>query len=277
MTRLHPRSTILPFVLVVGLIWTSAASANPFRDLQARAEAVVTVRFVLKVQMPGVDREVDNEVACLVIGADGLVLCSQTDLGGYIGIMARIVGRAEQPISSQPREVKVLLGDDRNGGLAARLVAQDRDRDLAWLLIDEPPENLPHVDLNEVADLSVGDRAYQLRRLDDYFGREPVVSEMVIGAVTDKPRRLLVPSRPLEGYLGSPVFTADGKLVGLTVVQVPSEGEGAPMMSSARTLPGQASKLDDMIGGVILPAADIVRATALAREMHAADEADAVE
>ena len=266
---------LLPILLATAL--PLAAAGNPHADLRSKVDSVVTVRYLLKVQMPGVDREVDNETDCLLISADGLVLCSHTNLGGYIGVMARIVGRSEAPISSQPREVKVVIGDASGDGLPAKVVARDSDRDLAWLLIDEPPADLPYLDLAAGAEVAIGDRAYQLRRLDKYFGREPLISEMVIGAVLDKPRRLLVPSRPLEGWLGTPVFTAEGRLVGITVVQMPADGEAGSMMSNARSLPGQASTLDDMIGGVILPAADIARATALAREVYAADQAEALE
>jgi hypothetical protein len=130
---------------------------------------------------------------------------------------------------------------------------------------------------SEHAEPAVGDPIYRLRRMDPFFGAAPVVSDGVVAALIDRPRRLIVPSHA-DGHLGAPVFAADGRLVGIVVAQVPSNDDSRAVMSSRnRSLPGQSGKESDMVGGVILPAADVVRATELAREVWARDQAETIE
>lgn len=252
---------------------------NPYQDLRRHARSLVTVRFVVRVQMPGVDRQVESEIDCLLIGDDGLVLCSNTELGGYFSVLARMMGRSDQAISSSPQDLRVVL-EGGNEALAADLVARDSDRDLAWLLIRHLPDDaeLHPLDFGHSAEPEIGRTFYQLRLMDPFFGSEPVVSEGVVAAITERPRRLIVPGHPTAGYLGTPVFTADGRLLGIVVAQVPGNDESRAVMSlGQRSLPGQSGKEDDMVGGVILPAADVARATELAREVWAQDQREALE
>lgn len=254
-----------------------SAFGNPYVELAQRADALVTVQFVVKVQMPGVDQEAESEIVCVTIAADGLVLCSNTELGGYFGVMARMMGRSDAPISAAPTDIRVVLGDGEDG-LDAVLVARDSDRDLAWLLIKDPPEDreIPYLDFSDHAAPVVGSRLYRLRRLSPFFGSTPVVSEDVVAGVTDRPRTLIVPSRP-DGQLGMPAFAGDGRLLGLFVAQVPGNDDRSVMGLRSRSLPGQPGTEQDMIAGVILPADDVVKATELARQVWAEDQRDALE
>lgn len=252
------------------------ADAGSHDRILARADALVTVKFVLNVKMEGAgaDREFDGEITCLVIDADGLVLCSNTELGGYVGLMSQLMGGgAGFTMSAAPKEMEVLIGD-ASEGLEAALVARDSDRDLAWVRIEEelPERPLDHLDLGRSAELSPGEKFYRLRRMDKFFGRAPLVEEGVVGAVIDRPRKLLVPSVPAAGGFGLPVFTAAGELVGVTVLQMPGAGEGAELMQGSLPFLSSTAKLQDMIGGLILPAAEVVKATRLAREVAAEGE-----
>ena len=246
---------------------------NPYVDLRDKADALVTVRFVIAMRAPGVDREADNEITCLAIDPKGLVLCSHTKLGGYFEVLARLMGRPGAPISANPKDLEVRV-EGQSEGYPASLVARDSDRDLAWVLVEDLPDgvNLPSVDLADSAPPVVGEKLYQVRRLDPFFGAEPVVSEAVVAAVIDRPRRLIVPSEPWNSRLGMPAFSADGRLLGLSVAQVPSDEESTAMGASrSRNLPGESGREEDMVGGVLLPAADLAKATVLAKEIWQAD------
>jgi len=257
--------------------WPSPTAAeDPYQRLLANTEALVTVKFVLKVKMEGgADSEFEGEIMCLLIDAEGLVLCSNTELGGYINLMSRAMGRGPGlNISAVPTDIEVLIGDE-NEGREARLLARDSDRDLAWVRIqdrgDAPP--LPYLDFTRSAVLDVGDRFYSLRRMDKFFGSAPMVTAGTVGAVTRKPRQLLVPSPALDSGYGVPIFTAEGQLVGVTVLQMPSfEDDGGDLFSHPMALLGESVKLQDMVGGMILPAAEVVKATRLAREIFAAED-----
>lgn len=255
-----------------------AQEANPHRSLLAHADALVTVKFVLKLKMAGGGDEFDGEVTCQLIDAEGLVLCSNTELGGYVTLVSRISGRGGN-VSAVPAEIEVLLGDSTEG-LKARLLTRDTDRDLAWIRIEEMPETapLPYLDFSQNAEVEIGDKLYSLRRLNKFFGSEPVVSEGVLIAKLRKPRRLLLPSNPKSPGFGVPVFTADGRLVGITVLQLPGvEDDAARIFGNPTARLGTSVGLQDMIGGLILPASEVVKATELAREISAADEAEEME
>ncbi len=251
-------------------------AASPYRRIAERADVLVTVEFVLKVKMAGAggDREVEGETICPLIDAGGLVLCSNTELGGYVALMSQMVGRGGFDVTAAPRKIKVIL-EDGGEGLDGRLIARDSERDLAWVQIEGDAESLkrPFLDLSSAAELGVGDRFFRLRRLDDFFGSKPVVTEGVVAAVVDKPRRLLVPSDVTSGGFGLPVFDAAGALVGITVIQLPAaEDQLGSGLAAGMSFLSSAAKLQDMVGGLILPAADVAKATHLARELAAEDE-----
>ncbi len=279
-------SNILATVLCFLLLLPMAVGASPHLLIAERANVLVTVKFVLKVKMAGAgaDREIEGETACLLIDEQGLVLCSNTELGGYIGLMSQMMGRGGGfDVTAAPREIEV-VPNDGGEGLDGRLVARDSERDLAWVQIEEEVERLGTVaadggrrvaflDLSDRAELGAGDRFYRLRRMDKFFGSVPVVTEGVVAAVIEKPRRLLVPSEPANGGFGLPVFSAGGRLVGITVIQMPAaEDQFGGMLSSGLSFLSSAAKLQDMVGGLILPAAEVARATRLAREVAAEEE-----
>lgn len=248
---------------------------EPYRDLSRRADALVTVKYLLEVNMPGAaEQEKESEISCLLISRDGFILCSNAALGGYMAMVSRLMGGG---VSLLPKQIEVLIGDATEGP-SARVVARDSDRDLAWLTLDEPPaeaDGLEILDFSDAAELEPGDVYYRLRRMDEFFGRVPVVEEGRVSAKVAKPRPLLVPEKPgagTPGDFGQPVFAADGRPVGITVLQLPSADDAGFDLAGA-ALGNLGNQLQDMAGGLILPAADIVRATQLAREsLEAQDE-----
>ncbi len=262
------------------LLWAAppaGAEADLHRRLAERADVLVGVQFVLKVKMgAGGDRDIDGETTCLMIDAEGLVLCSNTELGGYVSLMSQMMGRGGFDVTATPREIEVFLAG-RSDALAARLEARDSERDLAWVRIEGGGEklNAPFLDLTSSAELEAGDRFYRLRRMDEFFGSVPVVTEGVVAAVVSKPRKLLVPSVPASGGFGLPVFSSEGRLVGITVIQMPAaEDRVDPTLAGGMSFLSSAAKLQDMVGGLILPAAEVAKATRLARESFADDEDD---
>ena len=103
-----------------------------------------------------------------------------------------MLGRGGFEVTAAPREIKV-IPNGGGEGLDGRLVARDSERDLAWVQVEEGVEALGSVALDFAggAELSAGDRFYRLRRMDKFFGSAPVVTEGVVAAVIEKPRKLL--------------------------------------------------------------------------------------
>lgn len=212
----------------------------------ARTPSLVTVKFVMKIKMGGMgDREQEGEITAVMIDPKGVVLCSNTQLGGISAAMRRMM---QTDISVVPSELKILIGDD-DEGIDAVLVARDSELDLAWVKIKDPGDRkFDAVDLADSATAKIGQRLITLRRMGKFFARTIVVGEGIVGGVTTKPRHLFIPTGNLGSALGLPVYTGAGKLLGVTIIQMP---DSADM--------GQFSQ--DSAALVILPAADVVKAT----------------
>lgn len=236
-----------------------AADEADFEKLVSEKSAsVVIVKFVMKITGAQGEAENEGEAAGVMIEADGVVLSSNSQLGG--GPMMR------PGVSATPTEIKVLIGDDTQG-IDARLIARDSELDLCWLRIKEPKDRkFACVELSKAATPKLGERLYTLTRLGKYFDRATVVRETRLGGVAKKPRSLLVPS-PSLGDLGLPVFSVGGEIVGVTVVQLP-DAEELQAASSMSAFTGAR--------GLILPAAEIAKATKRAKDAdEKGDAADA--
>lgn len=233
--------------------------------LDKRSSALVTVKFVLKVSgggmMPGVsDEEFESEVTGVMIDSKGLVLCSDTQLGGVVKMLTKIVPMLAVAVTTTPTEIKVLIGDDTEG-LDAEILVRDSELDLAWLRIkDAGDKKFDYLDLSKGSSVKVGDRVLCVRRMGSYFGRSPIVIEGRITGTTKKPRKLYAPSIELAMAYGLPIYTVDGKLAGITVTQAPGM-EGAIGAFDPTAMLGQLSGVQEMLSGMILPAESVAKAT----------------
>jgi hypothetical protein len=234
-----------------------AAAPDEYAELLSqRAASIVTIKYVLKVQGAGSgDQEAESEVTGVMIDPKGLILCSNTQLGGYVSMMRRMAPGRFSNVTATPTDLKVLIGDDTEG-IKAKVLAADTELDLAWIEIVEPGDRtFKAVDFAKGAPTKTGQRLLSIRQMDKFFDRLLVVGEGHIGGVTTKPRRLYVPGGDLSGELGMPVFTPAGKVAGLIVLQMP-DGEGGG---------GNPMRMQELMGGLILPAAEVAKATARAR------------
>lgn len=239
----------------------ATAPAEYARVLEERAPAYVTVKYLLRIEMGGAggmeDREQESEVTALVIEPSGLLVVSNTQFEGVAGMMRRMMGARGGNVSATPKDLKVMLGGDDAEGLSARVIARDSELDLCWIRLEAPPEKpLAAVDLAAAKEPKIGERLLSLERMGKFFDRAPVVSETVLGGVTTKPRRLLVPTGGILADLGIPVFDAAGGFVGMSILQTPTaeESDGGGRGGFRNQVP------------IILPAAEILAATARAKE-----------
>lgn len=242
-------------VLLAGSMLASPAVAAtvapvPVKQVvEKHGGALVHVKFVLKIEGMGQDREMPEEIGGIMIEDSGLVLVSNFQTGG----MASMMGSSG--MSATPREIKVLIGDDQEG-VDATLIARDSEADLAWVKITDPKgKKYDAIDFSKGASPDLGDEVIFIGRKGKYFDRVPFVQMHRIEAVTKKPRHLFLVET--QAY-GSPAFTTEGAPVGVVIFQTPNreESEGSMDMS-------------DRGGLAILPAADIMTATARAKDAAA--------
>jgi len=270
-------------MFVAAMCWWSLGALVPVsaaddkdefaRFLRDKEPPLVTVKFVLKVKMGGAmggmgDQESDTEITGVMIDPKGVVLCSNTQLGGFAAMMKKFMGRMGGEITATPTDVKVLVGDDVDG-VEAELIARDTELDLAWVRIKTPrTEPYAHVDLGEAVKASIGERVFAVHRMDKYFARSAVVAEGRIGGKTSKPRDLYVPAAALAPAMGLPVYTAEGQVIGVMVMQAPDEED---VDADSMAMFGRMSNMQEMMGGFILPAETVDKATRRAMESAEGD------
>ena len=199
----------------------SAAAADPeYAKIVADSSPVlVSIKYVLKIDMNGQGQEREAEAVGVMIDGKGLVLCSGVDMGA-------IPGGGRPGLTVTPTKIKVLVGDDTEG-VEAKLVSRDSELDLAWVQIEKPADKAyPHVDFSKSSAAAQGEKLVMITRLDKFFDRAVAVSDFRVGAVVKKPRALLVPADAIRAY-GRPVFSAAGQVVGFAVVAAPSQEEAA--------------------------------------------------
>lgn len=228
------------------------ATADAYKSLAAaRGPAIVTIKYVLK----DGEEESEEEVQGFLVDQTGLVLTSNVLMGGVPEAFKQMMGGRNR----SPKEIKVLIGDD-NEGLAGTLVARDSELDLAWVQITKLGETkVTFVNVESGKAAGLGDQLFTVERLGKFNDRAQVINESRVRAVVSKPRTLILPGREHESSFGMPVFGADGAFLGVSVLQLPSREE----MEADQ---GGMSAMRAYRGGWILPAADVAKATALARE-----------
>jgi len=261
--------------ILVLAFWSAAPTLTHAADgaklasiVDKHSGAYVTVKFVLKMSMPnmwggGGDQENETEVTGVMIDPSGLVLCSNTQLGGFTAMFKRYMGSMGESITAVPTDIKVLVGDDTEGK-EAELIARDSELDLAWVRIKEPSDaKYQSIDLSQSGELAVGQEVFAIRRLGKYFGRAVIGMDGTIAGKTVKPRQLFVPSMGVAGSYGLPVFSGDGKVLGVSVMQFPDASDSG---SGPGAMFGQMSQMQDSVMGFVLPVSEVVQATKRAQE-----------
>jgi len=157
-------------------------------------------------------------------------------------------GQERMEFGSEPSDVKLRLSDGKE--LPARIVLRDEDLDLAFLRPTVKPDKpLVAINLAEEGRPAMLDPVVVLTRLGRVGGWAPGASLQTIGAIIERPRTFYV----LHGSgdtMGTPAFTASGKVVGLLTMRSVQSGR-----------PGMFSMMGGSAGlgllPVILPAADV--------------------
>lgn len=261
------------FVLISALcpIGSNAAEVVDVATIiKERSTALVTVKYVLNVNMinarGGVENETANELTCTMISAAGLVVCSNNQLGGFVNMMKQVSPQLAKTMSATPKNFEVIV-DTYEQSFDADIVAVDTELDLVWIQVTEADDtSFSFIDLNSATSADIGDMVVSLRRAGDHFGRTPVVSRNHIGGISKKPRKLYILESSTGQGAGLPTFAANGKLIGLMVIQLPEPSDSMGGLSGI--MGGNMTMMQEGMSGVILPAEDIAKATQRAMEVE---------
>jgi len=248
------RAGLLGAALLCPAIPTAARAddaADQGRQIMTKcADAVVTLKMVLKTRMASEGREMNededtNETKGTVIDASGLVVASLTDVDPSHVIAMRMQDNPDFTMEIEVTDLKIRLASGKE--IPAQIVLRDKDLDLVYIRPTEKPEApLAAVDLADSAEAGVLDEILVLSRMSEAANLVPSASLDRVLAVVEKPRRLYVPGLPtMMAGLGCPVFALDGHVIGIVVV---------------RSIPQHAGGSDSPYGDsmpVIIPAADV--------------------
>ena len=263
--------------IVLTAVVPARAEADPVaekaRDLAGRYDkAIVHVEAVVKITATGggpmmkmPDQEQKVKVLGTVIDPSGLTVVAFLDPTAAMGSMKLNAGgqAMELKFKGEIREVKYRLADGT--ALPGRLVLTDDDLSLSFIAPEKPLDaktraKIAHVDLSKAAaKASVLDKIITLGRLGKTLNHTLTVSVRRVTAVVAKPRTFYVGA----GSLGSPVFAADGKLLGICTRRA-SKGQSRSIGLMSILGGGGMSPM----GGtpVILPADDVKEIADQARD-----------
>jgi S1-C subfamily serine protease len=289
--RTRPSVLNLLMTLAVAVAWITLPAqaddaAKSGREILLKCrDAVVTVKLSLKqsISMGGHDSKSESKIETTgtIIDPSGLTVLSltTTDPGSAMkdaytrALSARGGDVSQLKFDSEVSDVKIVLADGTE--IAAEVVLRDKDLDLAYLRPSEKPAKpLPFVDLTRDAKPQVLDEVVVVNRLSKAANRAPAISVGRIEAVVDKPRTFFVLGEATWGYaLGAPVFSLDGKLVGILFLR----GAKTQTDQTAGFMFSNLSQWGMM--PIVLPASDIVDGVkqALEAKIPAPEEKPAVD
>ncbi|MFQ5410842.1 MAG: hypothetical protein ACE5EC_01035 [Phycisphaerae bacterium] len=262
--RIPASHTITHFAMVAIIamalaVQPAVARADANRDFQKiidnASPALVTVKFVLKVQGRGGNQEIEREFTGLMIEPTGLVLCSSIQLGTSKLLRSRLGG-------ATPTDIKILIGDDTEG-VEARLLGTDAELDISWVEIKKPEKaGYSYLDLAKAKTVAPGDTLMTISRMGKFFDWAVKVSEGRVGGLTKKPRKLIIPTDDLGITPGMPIFAVGGATVGIVVMQSPDPED----MDAGARMAGRTTE------ALILPVAEVLKATTRAKASAKSDE-----
>jgi S1-C subfamily serine protease len=222
----------------------SAEERAAARDVVTKkGDAVVMVMGTLKIRanVDGREQIVDQQAQGngTVLDASGLTVLSlstlQPDEMMSRSLSARMRPGTRVDVSSEPSGIRMHLADGRE--LPSRLVLRDEDLDLAFVRPVEPPSApLTWIDA-PAATPALLDLLFVIQRTSEASGWSTAATFGNVQLVVDKPRLYYQVAMVGSGggSLGSPVFDAAGRFVGVVVMR----NSGARGPSATGVLPAE--------------------------------------
>ncbi|MEM9018507.1 MAG: hypothetical protein AAGC68_15965 [Verrucomicrobiota bacterium] len=194
------------------------------------ALVVVTVKGNLEATTSGdplPPREQQRRTLGVTIGDDGLVVVSNSAIDASLGLEGQQAKLEEKVVTIQSAktvfsDVEISYGDSTL--LHGKVVRQDPEADVAFILPDKAEakalnKDFPYLDLSQfAATAQAADQVVGLSRSSAVYGYMPTIVMGRITGVYKGDRTFFVTDAGTAQ--GIPVFTIEGKPVGLTVVRI---------------------------------------------------------
>ena len=219
------------------LATTGSWSLNAAPDAQAAAgralvkryaDAIVSVELVVTLKVKMGDREAPPreqriEVNGTVISPNGLTVTTLGQVDPQATLEAlrsgSSGGRMPEIVGSEFKEVKLRLADGKE--VPARFVLKDADLDLAFMAPEATAESagqtFPYVKLEETIEGTLLSDYFYVGRAAKIQQRVPLVRTTEIIGIVERPRRLYLMTEQGSQWMGTPVFNAEGRVLGITL------------------------------------------------------------
>jgi S1-C subfamily serine protease len=221
-------SVLKKTTLWVGMTLLSCGSGfaegrDSFKEfVMDKGDAVITLEVIMDIKFAGYGSQYDSErkieTLGVVVDESGTVVTalSNIDPGSFY---SQSSGNEDNYVT-RLKSVKYILPD--NTELEAGVVLRDPDLDLVFLKTFEASEKpLTFISMEENQEVGLLDEVYAISRLGRIGRRSVAAMSGEIQSVIKKPRLLYVPHAEItSAKAGSPVFTVDGKFVGLNTYYV---------------------------------------------------------
>jgi hypothetical protein len=241
----------------------------PIEDLLAtRAESVVAVKFVLKVQMTMMgesrDREQNSETRGVLIDEKGLILTPNSAFdGGMPAGLMRMLGE-ELEMKGTPVDIRVLFGNEEEE-YEALLVARDSNLGIAFVqIVDLKGREVTPVNLEDGAPVRIGEDLYGVTRLGRGFDCAAAIGRLFVIARIEKPRKMWAVSGEFASD-GAVVYNRFGHPVGIFSIQTASEG----VTLDEEMGPFAAAEIGESLLSAVLPLSEVARTIKAAGERAA--------
>jgi hypothetical protein len=251
-----PRSCSVVCVVCIAIAGRPAAvvadesiPALARKVFDAHKESIVKVTGVAQIRLsaparPGLnlpEREDKVRADATVVDANGLVVTSLSAIDPSRLIDGREGNSPMGPIkvdaAATLKELEIILGDGTE--IPATLVFKDADLDLAFV---RPKADAPEakgvtfdpIDLADAGSSQVADYTVSVTRLEDLFNNAAAMMPGQLSAVIERPRPFYLGTNVVRGC---PMFTLDGKLLGIGVVRLSkAQGQGMALVPAAEVL-----------------------------------------
>jgi S1-C subfamily serine protease len=198
------------------------ALVKRYADAIVSVELVVTLRVKMGDRGEAPPREQRIEVNGTVISPNGLTVTTLGQVDPQATLEALRAGssggRMPEIVGSEFKEVKLRLADGKE--VPARFVLKDADLDLAFMAPETTAEGgqpFPYVKLEEVTEGTLLSDYFYVGRAAKIQQRVPLVRTTEIIGIVERPRRLYLMTEQVAQWMGTPVFNADGRVLGITL------------------------------------------------------------
>jgi hypothetical protein len=209
---------------------TVEVKARKLMETYKGSLVVVTAKGLLKAKTTGEplpDRDQQRRTLGVTIGDDGLLVVSNSAIDAAVGLEGQQAKMEEKIVTIQSAatefsSVEISYGDTTL--LHGKVVRQDVEADVAFILPDEAEvkalnKKFEKVDLSQfAATAEAADMVVGLSRSSAVYGYMPTLVMGRITGVFKGERTFFVTDAGTAQ--GVPVFTLDGKPVGVTVVRI---------------------------------------------------------